>query len=59
MCEAIASDGWQVRKPYPKRIGPFAFKGNQWVGYDDEHIVAKKVNIQAYLVHIWAYLVSI
>ncbi|KAG7171164.1 Chitinase-3-like protein 1-like, partial [Homarus americanus] len=42
VCENIASHGWGVRKPYPRRIGPYAFSGNQWVGYDDEKIVAKK-----------------
>ncbi|KAK7075715.1 Cht6p, partial [Halocaridina rubra] len=42
VCENIASHGWEVRKPYPRRIGPYAFSGNQWVGYDDEKIVARK-----------------
>ncbi|CAL4069687.1 unnamed protein product, partial [Meganyctiphanes norvegica] len=42
VCENIAAEGWQVAKPFPRRIGPYAYKGNQWVGYDDEHIVAKK-----------------
>nr|XP_045604735.1 mucin-5AC-like isoform X4 [Procambarus clarkii] len=42
VCENIASNGWEVRKPYPRRIGPYAFAGNQWVGYDDEKIVARK-----------------
>ncbi|XP_069988434.1 uncharacterized protein Cht6 isoform X6 [Penaeus vannamei] len=42
VCENIASNGWEVRKPYPRRIGPYAFSGDQWVGYDDEKIVARK-----------------
>ncbi|KAK8390928.1 hypothetical protein O3P69_016939 [Scylla paramamosain] len=42
VCENIASHGWSVKKPFPRRIGPYAFSGNQWVGYDDEKIVARK-----------------
>ena len=44
VCENIASHGWSVKKPFPRRIGPYAFSGNQWVGYDDEKIVARKVS---------------
>lgn len=28
--------------PNPKAMGPVAYKGNQWVGYDDIDIVKKK-----------------
>ncbi|KAL6264649.1 hypothetical protein P5V15_004750 [Pogonomyrmex californicus] len=43
ICEGIAeSDDWEVVKPNPKAMGPYAFKGNQWVGYDDENIVRLK-----------------
>ena len=28
--------------PNPEAMGPYAFKGNQWVGYDDENIVRAK-----------------
>ncbi|XP_071530249.1 uncharacterized protein Cht6 isoform X6 [Panulirus ornatus] len=42
VCENIASYGWDVRKPYPRRIGPYAYNEDQWVGYDDEKIVARK-----------------
>lgn len=48
VCENIASNGWSVRKPFPRRIGPYAFSGNQWVGYDDEKIVARKVRREDY-----------
>lgn len=33
---------WTVVQPNPKAMGPFAFKNNQWVGYDDEAIARKK-----------------
>lgn len=29
-------------QPNPNALGPYAFKGNQWVGYDDEAIARKK-----------------
>ncbi|CAH4028204.1 unnamed protein product [Pieris brassicae] len=33
---------WTVMHPNPKAMGPVAYKGNQWVGYDDIDIVKKK-----------------
>ncbi|KAM0733221.1 Acidic mammalian chitinase [Formica fusca] len=43
ICENIAeSDKWVVIQPNPKAMGPYAFNGNQWVGYDDEDIVRLK-----------------
>ena len=36
-------EGWEARKPYPRTVGPYAFKGDQWVGYDDEGAAATKV----------------
>ena len=31
-------------------MGPYAYKGDQWVGYDDTEIIAKKVITQLYSV---------
>ncbi|XP_011704054.1 PREDICTED: uncharacterized protein LOC105459591 isoform X2 [Wasmannia auropunctata] len=45
ICEGIAeSDEWEVVEPNPKAMGPYAFKGNQWVGYDDENVVKLKAH---------------
>lgn len=42
ICENIKTNGWKVIQPNPKAMGPYAYKGNQWVGYDDENIVKRK-----------------
>nr|CAD7197331.1 unnamed protein product [Timema douglasi] len=42
ICEFLQSDEWKVEKPNPNAMGPYAYKGNQWVGYDDEDIVRLK-----------------
>ncbi|KAG5346619.1 CHIT1 protein, partial [Acromyrmex charruanus] len=45
ICESIIdSDEWEVVQPNPKAMGPYAFKDNQWVGYDDEDIVKLKAH---------------
>ncbi|XP_018567327.1 uncharacterized protein LOC108907948 [Anoplophora glabripennis] len=42
ICDNIKNQGWEVEQPNPTAMGPYAFKDNQWVGYDDEEIVRKK-----------------
>lgn len=42
ICQGIKEDDWTVVQPNPDAVGPYAFKGNQWVGYDDEAIARKK-----------------
>ncbi|XP_023211106.1 mucin-5AC-like isoform X1 [Centruroides sculpturatus] len=42
ICQFIKDDGWIVEAPHPKEMGPYAYKGNQWVGFDDEEMVAEK-----------------
>ena len=44
VCENVAVEEWSVYRPYPEEMGPYATKGKQWVGYDDEFIVRKKVS---------------
>ena len=43
ICEKIGSENWAVEKPDPEAVGPYAHNGFEWVGYDDEEAVAKKV----------------
>ncbi|OXU22575.1 hypothetical protein TSAR_016652 [Trichomalopsis sarcophagae] len=42
ICKSVQKDDWIVEKPNPKAMGPYAYKENQWVGYDDEDIVREK-----------------
>uniref|UniRef100_A0A182W4Z3 Uncharacterized protein n=1 Tax=Anopheles minimus TaxID=112268 RepID=A0A182W4Z3_9DIPT len=41
------STDWTVVQPNPKAMGPYAYKGNQWVGYDDEAIARRKAKYVA------------
>jgi hypothetical protein len=43
ICESLQSNDWKVEHPNPNAMGPYAYKGNQWVGYDDINIVKLKV----------------
>lgn len=43
ICQNVRNEeGWTVVQPNAKAMGPYAFKENQWVGYDDEAIARKK-----------------
>ncbi|XP_018916542.2 uncharacterized protein Cht6 isoform X2 [Bemisia tabaci] len=43
ICNGLKEDsGWKLEQPKPEAMGPYAYKGNQWVGYDDEDIVKLK-----------------
>ncbi|XP_069365183.1 probable chitinase 10 isoform X2 [Maniola hyperantus] len=44
ICERIKDRKWTVIKDPNQRIGPFAYKGNQWVSFDDIDIIKKKAN---------------
>ncbi|KAJ8722309.1 hypothetical protein PYW08_004711 [Mythimna loreyi] len=45
--EEEEEEEWTVMHPNPDAMGPVAYKGNQWVGYDDVDIVRKKAEYVA------------
>lgn len=42
ICHRVKDEDWTVVDVDPNALGPYAFKDNQWVGYDDEEIARKK-----------------
>ena len=45
ICDGIKKDGWTVVQDPEGRIGPYAYKGNQWVSYDDAAMIKYKVRL--------------
>ncbi|XP_023290069.1 probable chitinase 10 [Orussus abietinus] len=45
ICENVKNEGWSVTKDPEKRVGPYAYKGDQWVSYDDVTNVIEKANL--------------
>ena len=42
ICDNIQSGGWTVVKDPKKRMGPYAYKGSQWVSFDDAEMIRYK-----------------
>jgi chitinase len=42
ICEKVNDGGWTVQRDPEGRIGPYAYKGNQWVAYDDVEDIRRK-----------------
>merc|ERR1712051_256211 len=42
ICDKIKNQGWNVVKDEEGRLGPYAHKGRQWVGYDDVAMIKYK-----------------
>ncbi|KAH8272148.1 hypothetical protein KR018_004032, partial [Drosophila ironensis] len=42
ICEKISNGGWTVVRDTDERIGPYAYKGNQWISYDDVTDIRRK-----------------
>ena len=47
ICKRI-NDGWTVVEDAEGRMGPYAYKGNQWVSYDDAKMIRYKVRTTDY-----------
>ncbi|XP_026687735.1 probable chitinase 10 [Diaphorina citri] len=48
ICDKIQKDGWVVVRDRKRRIGPYAFKGDQWVGFDDQAMIHHKAEFVKY-----------
>ncbi|KAK9501597.1 hypothetical protein O3M35_012294 [Rhynocoris fuscipes] len=42
ICDKIQNRGWKVVKDEEGRMGPYAYKGDQWVGFDDQETIKRK-----------------
>ena len=42
ICEKVKEENWTVVEDEEGRMGPYAYKGTQWVGYDDVKTIRRK-----------------
>ena len=42
ICHLIQDEGWKVVKDEKGRMGPYAYKDRQWVGFDDMNMIKYK-----------------
>nr|AUF41628.1 chitinase 4 [Rhynchophorus ferrugineus] len=42
ICDRIQNRGWTVVQDPKRRMGPYAYKGNQWVSFDDQEMIRIK-----------------
>lgn len=42
ICDRVQNRGWNIVKDNLARMGPYAYKGNQWVSYDDKETLKRK-----------------
>ena len=47
ICYKILNNGYTVVRDPLKTMGPYAYKGNQWVGFDDIGVIEYKVRYVA------------
>lgn len=45
ICDRVNHQDWKVVQDKQSRMGPYAFKGNQWVSYDDPRMIRKKAQL--------------
>ena len=42
ICKKVNVDGWTVVRDEENRMGPYAFKGDEWVSFDDIDTIQQK-----------------
>lgn len=42
ICDRIRNRGWTIVPDPQRRMGPYAYKGNQWVSFDDAAMIERK-----------------
>ncbi|CAG9819069.1 unnamed protein product [Phaedon cochleariae] len=42
ICDNVKNKGWKVVQDELGRMGPYAYKGNQWVSFDDKEMIRRK-----------------
>ena len=42
ICDRIRNRGWKVVQDPERRMGPYAYKGSQWVSFDDADMIRQK-----------------
>nr|CAI5856018.1 unnamed protein product [Callosobruchus analis] len=42
ICDRVLKNGWRVVRDRQGRIGPYAYKGDQWVSFDDAGMIRHK-----------------
>ena len=45
ICEKVQSEGYTVVKDPENRMGPYAYKGQEWFSYDDRATIKQKVKM--------------
>ncbi|XP_029168632.1 probable chitinase 10 [Nylanderia fulva] len=42
ICDRVRNRGWTLVQDPERRMGPYAYKGSQWVGFDDPEMIRRK-----------------
>ncbi|CAG9760168.1 unnamed protein product [Ceutorhynchus assimilis] len=42
ICDRVQNRGWTVVQDPKRRMGPYAYKGNEWVSFDDQEMIRIK-----------------
>ena len=45
ICDKVKNQGWRVVRDPEKRMGPYAYKNNEWVSFDDIDTIAQKIEL--------------